>query len=174
MRLLCAVHTQLRASVILIWDNLNHHVSAVMRQFVADHNWLTVVQLPAYAPELNPTGGVWAHVKRGLGNLAACRIDQLHDRANPAQEHPVPARTHRRLHRRDRPGNPAPTSMITLTLSASGTRRAAPPTRSFAGSKNATIPTAQTRCDALLSFVRERIPVDRDGGACVANGRDVR
>ena len=60
-----------------MWDNLNHHVSAMMRQFVADHGWLTVVQLPAYAPELNPTKGVWSHVKRGLGNLAACGIDQL-------------------------------------------------------------------------------------------------
>jgi len=77
MRLLCAVHTQLRAPLILIWDNLNHHVSAAMRQFVADHAWLRVVQLPAYAPELNPTEGVWSHVKRGLGNLAACGIDQL-------------------------------------------------------------------------------------------------
>ena len=40
--------------VILVWDNLNHHVSAVMRAFVDDHDWLTVVQLPAYAPELKP------------------------------------------------------------------------------------------------------------------------
>jgi putative transposase len=77
MRLLCAVHTQLHAPLILSWDNLNHHVSAVMRQFVADHDRLRVVQLPAYAPELNPTEGVWSHVKRGLGNLAACGIDQL-------------------------------------------------------------------------------------------------
>jgi putative transposase len=77
MRLLCAVHTELRAPLILVWDNLHHHVSATMRQFVDDHDWLTVVQLPAYAPELNPTEGVWSHVKRGLGNLAACGIDQL-------------------------------------------------------------------------------------------------
>lgn len=77
MRLVCAVHAQLRAPIILIWDNINHHVSAVMRQFVADHDWLRVVQLPTYAPELNPTEGVWSHVKRQLGNLAACGIDQL-------------------------------------------------------------------------------------------------
>jgi transposase len=48
-----------------------------MRQFVDDHDWLTVVQLPAYAPELNPTEGVWSHVKRSLGNMAACGSDQL-------------------------------------------------------------------------------------------------
>ena len=56
--------------LVLIWDNLNHHVSATMRQFVDDHDWLTVVQLPTYAPELNPTEGVWLHLKRGIGNLA--------------------------------------------------------------------------------------------------------
>jgi len=35
------------------------------------------LQLPAYAPELNPVEGVWAHMKRSLGNLAACGVDQL-------------------------------------------------------------------------------------------------
>ncbi|WP_432831321.1 transposase [Dactylosporangium sp. CA-092794] len=77
IRLLGAVHAQLRAPVVLIWDNLNHHVSAAMRAFVEAHDWLTVVQLPAYTPELNPTEGVWSNLKRGLGNLAACSTDQL-------------------------------------------------------------------------------------------------
>jgi transposase len=77
IRLLCAVHAQLGAPIIVVWDNINHHVSAVMRQFVAAHAWLTVVQLPAYAPELNPTEGVWSHCKRNIANLAACTIDQL-------------------------------------------------------------------------------------------------
>ena len=36
-----------------------------------------MVQLPAYAPELNATEGVWAHVKRGLGNLLAGSVDEL-------------------------------------------------------------------------------------------------
>jgi transposase len=33
--------------------------------------------LPAYAPELNPTEGVWSHLKRSHGNCAATGIDQL-------------------------------------------------------------------------------------------------
>jgi hypothetical protein len=33
--------------------------------------WLTVFQLPAYAPDLIPQEGVWSLVKRGIGNLAA-------------------------------------------------------------------------------------------------------
>jgi putative transposase len=76
--LLSAAHHQLHAPLILIWDNLNTHVSRRMRAFVAAHaDWLTVVRLPAYAPELNATEGVWSHLKRGLGNCAATGIDQL-------------------------------------------------------------------------------------------------
>jgi hypothetical protein len=49
--LIAAAHLQLTAPIILIWDNLNTHVSAAMRQFCEAHSdWLTVVQLPAYAP----------------------------------------------------------------------------------------------------------------------------
>ena len=76
--LIAAAHLQLTAPIILIWDNLNTHVSAAMRRFCEAHSdWLTVVQLPAYAPELNATEGVWSHLKRGLGNCAATGIDQL-------------------------------------------------------------------------------------------------
>ena len=73
--LLSAVHAQLRAPIVLVWDNLNHHVSAVMRRFVAARDWLTVARLPALAPELNPTEGVWSHVKRWIGNPAAGATD---------------------------------------------------------------------------------------------------
>jgi len=49
-----------------------------MRMFTEAHrDWLTVVQLPAYAPDLNPAQGAWANMKNGLGNLAARNIDQL-------------------------------------------------------------------------------------------------
>ena len=76
--LIAAAHHQLQAPLIICWDNLNTHVSAVMREFTGAHpDWLTVVQLPAYAPELNPVEGVWANMKNGLGNLAARNVDQL-------------------------------------------------------------------------------------------------
>ncbi|MFL6052234.1 MAG: transposase [Actinoallomurus sp.] len=55
-----AAHQQLRAPVILIWDNLNTHLSARMRTFIDAHtDWLTVVPLPAYAPGLNPVESMW-------------------------------------------------------------------------------------------------------------------
>src|SRR4029453_1596924 len=52
-------------------------VSAAMRELAASRDWLHVIQLPAYAPDLNPTEGVWSHVKRSLGNLAVTGVDQL-------------------------------------------------------------------------------------------------
>ena len=76
--LVTAAHNQLHAPVILIWDNLNTHISAVMRAFIEAHaDWLTQARLPAYAPDLNAVEGAWANMKNGLGNLAAADVDQL-------------------------------------------------------------------------------------------------
>jgi transposase len=36
-----------------------------------------VFQLPTYAPDLNPTEGVWSLVKREVGNLAAADLGQI-------------------------------------------------------------------------------------------------
>ena len=57
-RLLDAAHQQLHGPIVLVWDNLPTHVSRTMRQLIAARSWLTVYQLPAYAPELNPVGGL--------------------------------------------------------------------------------------------------------------------
>ncbi len=76
--LITAAHQHLQAPVILIWDRLNTHISAVMRAFISSHpDWLTEVRLPAYAPELNPAEGAWSNMKNGLGNLAVRDVDQL-------------------------------------------------------------------------------------------------
>ena len=48
-----------------------------MRQMIAARDWLHVIRLPAYAPDLNPTEHVWSHLKRSLGNLAVQGIDHL-------------------------------------------------------------------------------------------------
>jgi len=40
---------------VLIWDNLNVHISAAMREPITTRDWLHVIRLPAYAPDLNPT-----------------------------------------------------------------------------------------------------------------------
>ena len=76
-RLLDGAHQQLHGPIVLVWDNLPTHTSRAMRQLIAARSWLTVFQLPAYAPELNPV-------------------------EDPAQTDAVPARPHRRLPRQDR------------------------------------------------------------------------
>src|SRR6516225_2978529 len=75
--LLDAAHQYLKAPIVLIWDNLNVHISAAMRELITTRDWLHVIWLPAYAPDLNPTEGVWSHVKRSLGNLAVTGVDHL-------------------------------------------------------------------------------------------------
>ena len=76
--LITAAHRYLNAPVIVIWDNLNTHLSRKMQAFTtAPPDWLTVIQLPAYAPDLNPVEGAWSVMKNGLGNLAAGTTDQL-------------------------------------------------------------------------------------------------
>jgi hypothetical protein len=68
---------QLGGPIVLIWDNLNTHVCAAMKKFIADHAWLTVYQLPTYSPDLNPTEGIWSLVRRGLANTAFADLTHL-------------------------------------------------------------------------------------------------
>jgi transposase len=76
--LITAAHRYLNAPVIVIWDNLSTHLSNKMKAFTTGHpDWLTVIQLPAYAPDLNPVEGAWSVMKNSLGNLAADTTDQL-------------------------------------------------------------------------------------------------
>lgn len=75
--LLDAAHQQLGGPIVLIWDNLGGHTSALMRRLTATRTWLRVYQLPSYAPELNPVESVWSHLKRSLANLAAGTITHL-------------------------------------------------------------------------------------------------
>jgi len=71
--LITAAHTQLHAPLILCWDNLNTHVSGVMRTTLQAHrDWLTVTQMPSYAPGLNPVEGAWSTMKSSPGNLGSC------------------------------------------------------------------------------------------------------
>jgi putative transposase len=60
-RFLDGARRQLGGPVVLVWDGLNTHVSSAMRELIAARKWLTVFQLPAYAPELNPVEPVWSN-----------------------------------------------------------------------------------------------------------------
>jgi transposase len=69
---------QLDGPIVLVWDNVRLHLTRQLREFIAANaSWLTVVQLPTYAPDLNPTEGIWSLVKRDVGNLAATDITEV-------------------------------------------------------------------------------------------------
>jgi len=76
-RLLDAAHQQLGGPLVVVWDNLNTHASAVMAGLIAARPWLTVFRLPPYASEFNPVEGIWSSLKRSLANLARHTIGQL-------------------------------------------------------------------------------------------------
>lgn len=75
--LLDAAHHQLHGPIVLVWDGLPAHKSAKMRALIAARRWLRVYQLPAYAPELNPTENIWSSLKRSMANLAPGSITDL-------------------------------------------------------------------------------------------------
>jgi hypothetical protein len=75
--LLDAAHQQPGGPIVLVWDNLNTHVSAAMAELIAARPWLTVFRLPPYAHELNPVEPVWSHLKRSLANLTKHTITEL-------------------------------------------------------------------------------------------------
>ncbi|WUH38805.1 transposase [Streptomyces sp. NBC_00444] len=69
---------QFGGPIVLVRDNVRLHLTAGIPEFIAANaTWLTVFQLPAYAPGLNPQGGIWSLVKRDLGNLAAADLAQI-------------------------------------------------------------------------------------------------
>ncbi len=76
-RLFDAAHQQLAGPLVVVWDNLNTHVSGAMTELVAARDWLTVFQLPPYAHELNPVELVWSNLKRSLANLVKRNLAQL-------------------------------------------------------------------------------------------------
>ncbi|MCH0539333.1 transposase [Streptomyces sp. MUM 203J] len=66
------------APLIVVWDAASTHHAKRLREFCnRNSDWLTIVKLPPYAPDLNPVEGVWAHLKKSLANLAPRTIDDL-------------------------------------------------------------------------------------------------
>lgn len=62
--LIQTAHHKLDGPIVLFWGNLNTHLTAGMRRYIAERNWLMVCQLPSYAPVLNPVEGIWSVLRR--------------------------------------------------------------------------------------------------------------
>ena len=64
------VLTQTTDHLILIQDNVSYHTSAPLKTFYAEHiDRLTVYQLPAYSPDLNPIEALWKKMKKDATHL---------------------------------------------------------------------------------------------------------
>lgn len=70
VRFLKLLHRHVPGPMIVLWDGVNPHRSLRTRHFAAHCSWLTLVRLPAYAPDLNPVEGSWSWFKRTVsGNF---------------------------------------------------------------------------------------------------------
>ncbi|MDX3240443.1 transposase [Streptomyces sp. ME18-1-4] len=75
--LLVRAHIQLGGPIVVVWDNLNTHLASGLKQYEAEHDWLTTVRLPPYAPELNPVEALWSLARRAMANTAFDTPDGL-------------------------------------------------------------------------------------------------
>jgi transposase len=68
----------------LLWDGLPAHRSHVMGAWIrTQRSWLVVERLPAYAPELNPTEGLWSSLKAvELAKLVSPTLAEVIDQAH--------------------------------------------------------------------------------------------
>jgi DDE superfamily endonuclease len=72
----------------LLWDGLPAHRSRAMRAWLnTQRHWLVVERLPAYAPELNPTEGLWSSLKAiELANLTSPTLAEVIQQAHRGVE----------------------------------------------------------------------------------------
>ena len=89
--------------LVVIWDNLNTHISAAMRALIDARDWLTVIRLPAYAPDLNPVEAPGQTSRTDSATSAPEPWMTCTASSATGSTHPVPTRTHRRIPRPDRP-----------------------------------------------------------------------
>jgi transposase len=71
---------QIRGKLLVIWDGASIHRAQPVKAFLAAGAAarLQLIQLPGYAPDLNPDEGVWNHLKRvELKNRCCHDLDEL-------------------------------------------------------------------------------------------------
>ncbi|MFE9250715.1 transposase [Streptomyces sp. NPDC007088] len=67
---------------------------ARLKRYETEHEWLTSVRLPPYAPDLNPVEAVWSLVRRAMANTAFDTPDDL-DRTLRRELRRIQLRPHR-------------------------------------------------------------------------------
>jgi transposase len=80
VRFLKHLLAQVPGRILLVWDGLPAHRSQPVKAFLAQDTArrLHLLQLPAYAPELNPQEGIWHYLKDvELKNVVCNSIGEL-------------------------------------------------------------------------------------------------
>lgn len=78
-----ALKVHLRQPLLILWDGLKAHRSALVREYLDSTNGhLQIAFLPPYCPELNPVEYLWAWLKRhALANFCPDSLAELHTTA---------------------------------------------------------------------------------------------
>jgi transposase len=90
VRFLKHILAHLPGHILLIWDGLPAHRSQSVKDFLASGaaKRLTLLQLPGYAPELNPQEGIWRYLKYvELANVCCHNLDELRVALRKAIQH---------------------------------------------------------------------------------------
>jgi transposase len=74
-----ALKAHLKQPLLIIWDGLKAHRSALVRDYLdSTHGHLQIAFLPPYAPDLNPVEYLWAWLKRhALANFCPDSLAEL-------------------------------------------------------------------------------------------------
>lgn len=70
----------IRGRMIILWDGLQAHRSAVVKQYLARHPEIVIEPLPSYAPEINAEEYCHGYIKRRMKNA-------IHETAAQIQHH---------------------------------------------------------------------------------------
>ena len=81
----------LRGCVILVWDRLNAHRSALVKKYLAKRKRVEAEHFPPYSPELNPMEYGWSNLKGSptLANACPDDVDELHGLVRKAAKHAI-------------------------------------------------------------------------------------
>lgn len=70
----------IRGRLIIVWDGLQAHRSAVVKQYLGRHPEIDIEPLPSYAPEINAEEYCHGYIKRRISNA-------IHETAAEIRDH---------------------------------------------------------------------------------------
>jgi transposase len=65
--------------ILLIWDQATYHTSEAVEEWLAEHPRITTMELPKYAPELNPVEHIWRQLKDRVAANLTRSLESIQD-----------------------------------------------------------------------------------------------